>query len=63
MERPKAEIDEKQCLACGGCIAVCPRDAITMYSSKAIIDKEKCTSCSICIKICPIGAISGEKVK
>ena len=30
MGTPKAKVDQKKCLACGGCISVCPQDAIAM---------------------------------
>ena len=60
MGKPKARVDEKKCLACGGCIAVCPRDAVSMCGGKAFVTVEKCISCVICIRICPVGAISGE---
>jgi len=60
MGKPKAKVNVRVCLACGGCIAVCPQDAITMISSKAYIEKKKCISCEICIKTCPIGAIEWE---
>ena len=60
MGKPKAKVDRGKCLACGGCISVCPEDALTMYASKAVVTKEKCISCAICIRTCPVGAISGE---
>jgi ferredoxin len=60
MGKPKAKVDEKRCLACGGCIAVCPKDAIEMFSGRAFVWVDKCISCAICIRICPVGAISGE---
>jgi ferredoxin len=60
MGKPKAKVDQKKCLSCGGCISVCPEDAIAMIASKALVDDEKCISCAICIRTCPIGAISGE---
>ncbi len=60
MGKPKANIDKKKCLACGGCISVCPQDAISWIGNKAEINPEKCISCAICIRTCPIGAISGE---
>jgi len=60
MEKPKAIIDREVCLACGGCISVCPTDAITMIAKKGCIKKEKCTGCEICIKTCPVGAIDWE---
>jgi len=63
MAKPKANVHEKKCLACGGCISVCPQDAILMIASKATIFQEKCISCGICVTTCPIGAISegGDK--
>jgi len=60
MEKPKAIVDREVCLACGGCISVCPKDAITMIAKKACVNKEKCTGCEICIKTCPVGAIYWE---
>ncbi len=60
MGKPKAKVEPKYCLACGGCISVCPQDAITMAAGKAQIDSDKCISCAICIRTCPVGAISGE---
>lgn len=60
MAKPKAMVDKKKCLACGGCISVCPQDAITWNGNKADVDKKKCLACEICVKICPVGAISME---
>jgi len=60
MAKPKAVVDETKCLACGGCISVCPKDALSMCAGKAYVTPNKCISCAICIKICPIGAIFEE---
>jgi ferredoxin len=60
MAKPKAQVDKNNCLACGGCISVCPQDAITMIACKADINKKQCTSCEICIKTCPVAAIVWE---
>jgi ferredoxin len=60
MGKPKATIDKKKCLACGGCISVCPQDAISWIGNKAEVNPEKCISCAICIRTCPVGAISGD---
>ena len=60
MGKPKANVDKKKCLACGGCISVCPQDAISWVGNKAEVNFEKCIDCTICIKICPIGAIVRE---
>jgi len=62
MGKPKALVNKNMCLACGGCISVCPQDALLMFGGKALVKEEKCISCAICIRICPIGAISGRDV-
>lgn len=60
MEKPKAVVNRDNCLACGGCISVCPQAAISWNGNKAHVDQDNCISCAICIKTCPIGAISEE---
>jgi ferredoxin len=60
MGKPKAKVNSVKCLACCGCISVCPQDAISWTGGKALVDDKKCTSCAICIRTCPVGAISGE---
>jgi Pyruvate/2-oxoacid:ferredoxin oxidoreductase delta subunit len=63
MVKHKAVVKKEKCLACGGCISVCPQDAILWISSKAVVDTHLCNSCSICVKTCPIGAIVWEGVE
>jgi len=60
MGKPKAIVDEKECLACGGCISVCPQDAVSMCGGRAFVTEDKCIFCGICIKTCPVGAINEE---
>ncbi len=60
MGKPKAIVERELCLACGGCISVCPQDAITMVAMKASVNKENCIGCEICIKTCPVAAICWE---
>ncbi len=60
MVKPKAKVDSSKCLACCGCISVCPQDAIVWCSGKAFVDKDECIGCSICMKTCPVGAINQE---
>jgi len=60
MGKPKAKVDGETCLACCGCISVCPQDAISMCGGRAFVMVDKCISCAICIRTCPVGAISGE---
>jgi ferredoxin len=63
MGKPKAIVDETKCLACGGCISVCPQDALSICGGRAYVTANKCISCAICIKICPVGAICEEGCK
>ena len=63
MAKPKALVDRELCLACGGCISVCPQDALSMVGGKALVDKKNCIGCEICIKTCPIHAIDPEGKK
>jgi electron transfer flavoprotein alpha subunit len=49
-------IDTSKCVACGGCIDLCPVIAISMINDIVTIDNEKCTECTICVKVCPMRA-------
>ena len=60
MVKPKAIVDKNKCLACGGCISICPQDALSWQGNKALVNMEKCISCATCIRTCPVAAISGE---
>ncbi len=57
----EVKVIEERCLACGGCIAICPTDAIKMSTSVIIINVEECISCGLCIKYCAFGAIKEEE--
>jgi|GEM_PF-624956 len=54
----KVLVDEQICHHCGGCVAVCPPDAIFLETSFLRIDQETCTSCERCVKMCPVHALS-----
>jgi len=56
---PRAQIEEKNCIACGTCAFLCPYDAITIETS-AKLDLEKCMGCGICVSSCPAIAITLE---
>ena len=48
----------KKCEACGGCLADCATDAISLgIDGRAIIDTKKCTDCGLCATLCPFRAI------
>ncbi len=50
------KIDSDKCVACGGCIDLCPAIAISMIDDLVIIDDQLCTECGICVKVCPMNA-------
>jgi Fe-S-cluster-containing hydrogenase component 2 len=53
-----AEID-KACVACGTCMATCPRGAITIFKGlTAQVDTSRCVGCGRCEKACPAGIIN-----
>jgi|WetSurMetagenome_2_1015567.scaffolds.fasta_scaffold00427_24 Na+-translocating ferredoxin:NAD+ oxidoreductase subunit B len=69
-------VDEDKCVACGKCVAACPKKVIEiMPAAKAVLvachsgDKAAdtrsncnvgCIACGICVKTCPFGAVSVE---
>ena len=56
---PKVAGIGKECVACGCCTAVCPRDALYIASSvTARLDEDKCVGCGKCTKVCPADVIS-----
>lgn len=55
-------IDDKACVACGGCAKNCQAGCIDV-KNKAI-DNETCVKCLKCLSVCPKGAIKyGRKAK
>jgi ferredoxin len=48
--------DPKKCLYCGGCVGVCPVQAIKLNETRIEIDASKCINCGSCVLICPVGA-------
>jgi len=53
-------VDRDKCLYCGGCVGVCPVDAIVLNEIILAVDEGKCTRCGICVNYCPVGALSLE---
>lgn len=54
----KAENEQNRCVACGVCVQVCPKDAISIYKGcYAVVDEEQCIGCGICEKNCPAGVM------
>ena len=56
--KKNAVVDRKVCVACGSCVKVCPRGAISVYKGcYADVDVEKCVGCGLCAKTCPASCI------
>ena len=50
------------CVACGTCMKVCPRQAISIYKGiRAMVDPNRCVGCGLCKKECPANAIVIEE--
>ncbi len=53
-------INRDKCLYCGGCVGVCPSQALELDETRLQVDDKKCTKCGICVKFCPVGALTGD---
>lgn len=52
------EVDEKKCVSCGACTAVCAVGALEMTSDWSLVHHDdKCLECLLCVKACPMRAI------
>lgn len=52
-------VDSSRCCYCGGCVSVCPVDALTLAETRLIVN-ENCTECENCVFACPVGALHLE---
>lgn len=56
--KKKAEVNTGVCVACGACMKICPRGAISIFRGCfAAVDEAKCVGCGLCGKTCPAGCI------
>ena len=59
----KAVVNEKRCVACGCCAAVCKIKAIGVPRGVcAVVDRDRCVGCGLCAKTCPAGVIQIQEV-
>jgi len=54
----KLIINREKCCYCGGCVGVCPEDALVLRETELKIDEQKCTMCRYCLFFCPVEAFS-----
>ncbi len=61
MAKRKAVVSTKECVACGCCMKVCPRSAITVPKGVlAEINRDLCVGCGLCARECPASVITLE---
>lgn len=54
----KASVDRNICVACGACVKVCPRKAISVWKGcYAQVAEDLCVGCGLCAKTCPASCI------
>lgn len=64
MAKRKAMVSIGECVACGCCIKVCPRNAIAVPTGiYAEINRDRCVGCGKCVKECPASIISLEVIE
>lgn len=56
-DKPILFKDKKDCCGCAACMAICPRQAITMkYDEEGfmypVIDRNLCICCNLCVSVC-----------
>lgn len=54
---PQLEVSQA-CTACGGCVSICPTDALTLEDGALSVSPTACVACAECVRICPEQAIS-----
>jgi len=51
-ESPELAFFPEKCIACGDCISVCPRNAISAGEKSVILNRELCDDCGTCVPVC-----------
>ena len=54
------KVDRRKCMYCGGCVGICPVNALELKEVVLTVDEGKCTKCGLCVRFCPVGAIRGD---
>lgn len=63
MAKRKAVVNTRECVACGCCVKVCPKNAISIPRGiYAEINTESCIGCGKCTKECPASIITLEEL-
>lgn len=63
-KRRRAVVNQRDCVACGCCMKVCPLSAIQVIKGVvAQVDESKCVGCGKCAKECPASVIEIREVE
>ncbi len=54
------QVDPRRCTYCGGCISVCPVEALTLEETRLVVHRD-CIECGDCVPACPVGALQLEE--
>ena len=55
-------VDHHRCAYCGGCVNVCPVEALTLAETRLVVDSG-CIDCGACVVACPVGALRSESTE
>ena len=56
---PLPALDERRCIACGRCVAICPTDCLAMAGVLPWMPRPlDCIRCAACALVCPTAAIT-----
>ena len=62
-KKRKAVVEQRDCVACGCCVKVCPKGAIEIFKGvMAQVEEDKCVGCGKCAKECPASIIEIREV-
>ena len=51
-------LDESECVDCGACISICPREVFSFDADwKLNLDEKRCVLCGKCVDACPSHAL------
>ena len=50
------EFLKERCMDCGGCVGVCPHDALDLFHGSISV-RASCTECDLCVRLCPVEAL------
>ena len=61
--KTKSPVITDNCIGCGECKTICPKQAISLVDERAQVDYVKCIRCYCCHEVCPVNAIKLTNIK